>query len=188
MPNPTTGSRSPWGTIQHVTAHADGIASVSTAGHGGIKLNRYRNAKVPAAARRKGGWYEEDCEYAIPVLTFPEAFDPTHVEVARQSLKNWYPEEYTAVTGEPVAVEDSFTLRERVFRAENADRYVAVSACGSGPGIPEGMIRVCATLGGLRGSEAWSGKIYRLVPCEAYAKRDRFGYVLDGTEPEWKPE
>ena len=185
MSLPKVGSRSPWGTIDHVTVHAPGIASVSTPRHGGFKLDRSHNAKVPAACRRKGGWYEEDCEYAISVLVFPEAFEDRIVEGARASLKNWYPEAYTAITGEPVALEDSYELRRRAFKARNADKHVVVSASGSGPGVPAGMVGVTATLGGERGQAAWDAQIHRLVTAEAYAKRGQFGYVLDGSEPVW---
>jgi len=185
MSLPKVGSRSPWGAIDHVTVRAPGIAEVSTPGHGGVKLDRSRNAKVPASVRRKGGWYEEDCEYAIPVIVFPEAFEDRVVEGAHKSLKNWEPEAYTAITGESVSLEDSYELRRRAFKARNADKHVVVSASGSGPGVPEGMVGVSATLGGERGQAAWDAQIHRLVPSEDYAKRERFGYVLDGSEPVW---
>lgn len=49
---------SPWGAIQDKRELAPGIWQVSTAGHGGIKLSRERNAAVPAYMRAEGGWYE----------------------------------------------------------------------------------------------------------------------------------
>lgn len=69
------GSRSPWGPVQHVTNLAPGAWSVETAGHGGIKLDGARNRKVPAAARSKGGWYEEDCEWAIAAYVHEDVGD-----------------------------------------------------------------------------------------------------------------
>jgi hypothetical protein len=61
-------ARSRWGPIQTKSELAPGVWSVSTAGHGGIKLSRERNAAVPAYLRREGGWYEEDCEWAIAAV------------------------------------------------------------------------------------------------------------------------
>ena len=64
------GSRTPWGPAQHVAYPQEGIFIVSTAGHGGVKLDRKRNSLVPKAARAKGGWYEEDCQASIPACVF----------------------------------------------------------------------------------------------------------------------
>ena len=51
------GTRTPWGEAQHVTHIQEGVWFASTASHGGIKLDRKRNAKIPAVARIEGGWY-----------------------------------------------------------------------------------------------------------------------------------
>ena len=82
---------SPWGKVQYVKSFSEGVVLVSTASHGGMKLDRACNAKVPASARRKGGWYEEDCEVAIPILTFPELF-PKDQEAAQETIDRWFPE------------------------------------------------------------------------------------------------
>ena len=58
---------SPWGAVQHGERLVDGVFFVSTAGHGGIKLSQARNALIPDVFRREGGWYEEDCDWAIPM-------------------------------------------------------------------------------------------------------------------------
>ena len=62
------GQSSPWGRVQSCGMVAPGIGWVSTASHGGIKLDRKRNAEVPEYMRTAGGWYEEDCEWAIPYV------------------------------------------------------------------------------------------------------------------------
>lgn len=59
------GSRSPWGKIQRVEFFTPWLCRVSTAGHGGMKLSREFNRLVPKEVRSKGGWYEEDCEWAL---------------------------------------------------------------------------------------------------------------------------
>lgn len=75
-----------WGPSQHCKTVADGIQQVSTASHGGYKLDAIRNALVPAYMRQAGGWYEEDCDWAIVAVIFPAAFahswegGPTHTE------------------------------------------------------------------------------------------------------------
>lgn len=60
------GDRSPWGEIQHCVELAPGAWLVSTSSHGGVKLDAERNREIPSIARRRGGWYEEDCDAAIP--------------------------------------------------------------------------------------------------------------------------
>lgn len=64
--------RSPWGAIQECSELAPGIWSVSTASHGGIKLDRNRQASMPADMKRPGGWYEEDCEWCLPFCIFAD--------------------------------------------------------------------------------------------------------------------
>jgi len=93
------GDRSPWGKIQHVSNPAPGCWVVSTAGHGGVKLDRDRNAKVPKGARRSSGWYEEDCEAVITLAVHDDlraAFGVNMDNVA-QSLQRWLPHEYSAL-------------------------------------------------------------------------------------------
>ena len=58
-----------------MTNLAPGAWSVDTAGHGGIKLDAARNRKVPAVARQAGGWYEEDCQWAIAAYVHSDVGD-----------------------------------------------------------------------------------------------------------------
>jgi hypothetical protein len=67
-----SGSKTPWGSAQSAQELAPGIWSVSTAGHGGLKLDRARHAQLPPECRREGGWFEEDCEIYIPFAFFLE--------------------------------------------------------------------------------------------------------------------
>lgn len=133
------GSRSPWGEIQNVTHVADGISAVSTAGHGGLKLDKERNAEIPEPMRNSDGWYEEDTEATIVGWAKPEAFP--HIVERRgetatramfdESVKNWYPDEYEKVTGETVTAEESYTRSKQLekqskesFKAANQDKFV----------------------------------------------------------------
>jgi hypothetical protein len=74
----------PWGPAQSVRMLAQGIALVSTAGHGGIKLSPERQAQMPASCRTtpysSGGWYEEDCDILMPIYRFYSEVGP-HVSI-----------------------------------------------------------------------------------------------------------
>lgn len=89
----------PWGESQIVEKVADGIFAVATAGHGGYRLDKARNAKVPEAWREASfngngrfGWYEEDCDWAMVALTFPEVFPPQAQQAAREMMEWIHPE------------------------------------------------------------------------------------------------
>lgn len=133
------GSRTPWGEAQHVEHVADGVSSVSTASHGGLKLDKKANADIPEALRNDDGWYEEDTEATIVGWTKPEAFPHIMEKKGEQetramferSVKNWYPDEYEKTTGETVLAEESYTRSKQEerqtaeeFRAANPDKFV----------------------------------------------------------------
>ena len=82
---------SPWGYTQHISRLADGIYSVSTPSHGGIWVAPERNSDIPTVWRRAtwernalSGFYEEDCDWCLVALTFPAAFTPGNVALARR--------------------------------------------------------------------------------------------------------
>ena len=69
----------PWGKVQFSQTFADGIIAYSTASHGGLWISAKRRKAMPEAIRSKetfagGNWYEEDCDFALVVLSFPEYF------------------------------------------------------------------------------------------------------------------
>jgi len=170
--------RSPWGTVDYAKELAPGVFTVSTPGHGGIKLDRKRNAAVPKPVRRKGGWYEEDCEYALAVLVHPEAFDEKTVEAAHDSAKNWYPEAYETLTGTKVKTEESYTLRKRAVEEATKDKFVVRSARGDwAEDVPTG--KVCVTA-----QKASTGETADfLVTAAEYADRPNVGgFVVDETK------
>jgi hypothetical protein len=122
---PTRGCHTPWGAAQTVDPMLDGMWFVSTASHGGIKLSEERNAQVPDAMRRKGGWYEEDCEWAIPFVVFeaelllqpdhPNAISTIEKGRHKDSLKAWNPSEYEAFYGVTLAPGESFVKDEQTM-------------------------------------------------------------------------
>lgn len=69
----------PWGAAQDQKRIAAGITSYSTASHGGYHLSTEVLAQMPTALAAirtyaGAGWYEEDCDWAIVALAFPQHF------------------------------------------------------------------------------------------------------------------
>lgn len=86
-----------WGRVQDGVKYTDGVYWLSTAGHGGFKLDAKHNALIPAAFRdpatrfggqRAAGWYEEDCDWAIPVWFLKLV--PDDWERALKWVKDWH--------------------------------------------------------------------------------------------------
>ena len=165
---------SPWGAIQSSKQVAEGIEFVGTASHGGFKLDRSRNAKMPAVFRRDGGRYEEDCEVDLVVLSFPELFTAEQVQAAHKSAKNWFADEYEKHFGVVIPLAESHQKREKAFRENTFDKFVVRSAWGDWhEKVPQGMVGTyakCAKTGEEK---------YFLVTSDEYAKRDHSGFVID---------
>ncbi len=67
----------PWGRSQSVREITEGITQVSTAGHGGLRLSMKRwgelMAKIPYVPKYAPvPWLEEDCDYCLAILRWPE--------------------------------------------------------------------------------------------------------------------
>lgn len=129
MTNQQAPKHSPWGRVQHATKIADGIYSVSTAGHGGIWLSRERAAIIPdyISAATFGGsgptWFEEDSDWALTVLVFEkewQAYDAPAVEQAKASARNWHPDVYEKFYGVMLSPGESYKRREATERTEQA--------------------------------------------------------------------
>lgn len=177
----SASTSTPWGKAQVAYKYAPGIINYSCAGHGGFHLSVKRNAQVHQAWRDATGWYEEDCEWAIVAVTFPEMFAPSQVTAAHASLKNYNPHEYRLVVG-PVGTEDSYTLRQEAFAHNHREDLVSTSASGDwADWVPEGFVGVTAVVGGPLGGHWVSDNPHRrfLVPVAEYAERGNFGFVID---------
>ena len=82
----------PWGLSQQQKKIADGITSYSTASHGGYHVSAERLAEMPECIRdfttyAGAGWYEEDCDWCLVVLSFPSLFDARSCYYAVKTLK-----------------------------------------------------------------------------------------------------
>jgi hypothetical protein len=106
------------------TLLAEGIRSVSTASHGGIKLSAERNAQMPDYMRNEDGWYEEDSEWAKVAVVFPDAFG-ADVVTAYGTLRNWEPDAYEKFTGQALKPGDSYIRDQQMFRREHANTLIA---------------------------------------------------------------
>lgn len=169
----------PWGPAQTSRKLAPGIMLYTTAAHGGIHLSAGKQAQMPEYLRCDGGWYEEDCAWALVALVFPQAFTPNQIDAARDTAKSWYPDQYARFTGSAVPVSESYVLRERAFHAAHAADYVAIVAWGDWQaGAPAGHVLVAATVGGMR-QDPEAIRKYFLVTAARYDARDHFGYVID---------
>lgn len=93
---------SPWGLVQSQKELAPGIVQVETASHGGIYLDPERYAQMPAPMKTTGysanGWYEEDCDWALVALQFPDAFDVRALACAKALVGRYIRPEVYAVS------------------------------------------------------------------------------------------
>lgn len=71
--------QTPWGAAQGTKQVSEGIVQVWTASHGGYRLSKTALEAMPEALRNArtyagAGWYEEDCDWALVALAFPQHF------------------------------------------------------------------------------------------------------------------
>ena len=82
----------PWGEAQTIEALLGGkILVVSTAGHGGIRVDpslKHRMTRWPSPFLGNE-WFEEDCDAAHVVASFPEVFSEEAAERARAHVIAW---------------------------------------------------------------------------------------------------
>ena len=84
---PHLGSSSPWGPIQTVTPLGPDAVAVTTASHGGLRLSPAALLRLPDAIQRTAysaeGWFEEDCDWALPYLALGlDAHEPDAARAA----------------------------------------------------------------------------------------------------------
>lgn len=177
---------SPWGAIQDKKELAPGIWQVSTAGHGGIKLSRERNAAMPGYMRNEGGWYEEDCEWAKAAVVHPIGFqrvikiegkpDRSEFDIAMETFRNWHPDQYERFTGVPLQRGQSLIRDEQLFKAENHNNFVVTAAWGDwAHWVTKGKVGVVAKRDS-DNTEKWF-----LVDGEAYKTKQLRYFVIDLT-------
>ena len=113
------GTSTPWGTAQHAKRYARGIIFYETAGHGGIHVSPGRNMQVPEALRIEDGWYEEDCDWALVVVAFPQFFDAEDYASATEAVKNWHPARYEKHFDVELRPDESYMKRRALEEKSN---------------------------------------------------------------------
>ena len=97
-------TNTPWGPSQEATEIAPGITLHETTSHGGFHLSAAKAAEMPDYMRaatfgtngphwygwRHIGWYEEDVDWAMVALVFPEHFQHDQAQ-ARKILQYFNP-------------------------------------------------------------------------------------------------
>jgi len=81
----------PWGHADEAIVIAPGITKYYTPSHGGYLLSPERRSQMPAHLRdvptfAGSNWYEEDCDWALVALSFPEHFAPEVMDAAGKTL------------------------------------------------------------------------------------------------------
>ncbi|MBX5272640.1 hypothetical protein HJB99_28930 [Rhizobium sp. NLR17b] len=165
----------PWGASQMAVIYADGVIAHSTAGHGGFHLSADRNGKVHPLLRKDTLWYEEDSEWAIVTLSFPDLFTSYERSMAERTIRNTWPDAWEAIRGCELAEGESWTKDQRAFDQRHAKDYIVTPAIFSDQN--PGMTEVVAVVGGRRKLDNDERRF--LVPSDEYAQRGRFGFVID---------
>ena len=171
----------PWGTAQTVDYPAEGIASVSTASHGGYKLSPELNRLVPKYMRREDGWYEEDVDWAVVVTVFPGAFPEALRLQAENTLRQWKPDSWERFYGRTIPKGGSRVKDEELFLKTHKDDYLAMAAWGDWHAqVPQGFVGVFAGRGGrTRTGQYPKDTAYFLVPADEYDERGPFAFVVN---------
>jgi hypothetical protein len=92
----------PWGPSQTSREIAPGIVRYDTASHGGYYVSPARVASMPKPLRdfqpwAGPNWYEEDCDWCIVTLAFPQFFPDDAFPVALATLKRYKPKLFDEV-------------------------------------------------------------------------------------------
>lgn len=144
-------SHSIWGSIIMAEEFLPGLWVVTTASHGGIMLSAPRQAAMPEALRLGTANYEEDCDWALPVLAFRDEFEAARpdraswLQLAFDTVRCWHPDRYEAFTGDAVPENASRVLRQRAAYLAVIGKYCVTAAWGDwADWVPKGKTGVAA--------------------------------------------
>jgi hypothetical protein len=178
----------PWGAAQSSHRIAAGIVSYTTAGHGGIHLTARRVKQMPDAIQQAlknslepagDAWFEEDGDWALVALSFPECFPDDQVS-AEVTVRNQYPEVWESFYGKVLEPGQSRSRDEKLFYEAHADDWLVTAAWGDwAEHVPQGMVGVCAVKGGRGRRISTTIETWWLVPKQEYAERQGFAFVID---------
>lgn len=131
--------------------------------------------------RDPGGWYEEDVDWSIVAVIFPDAFSEEQRQRAMDTFRNWKPDAFERFYLEVIPEGQSHVKDEQRFREEHKNDFIVVAAWGDWhKAVPEGMVGVFAGRGGRTARGAYPKDVaYFLVPEEEYDQASPFGFVVD---------
>lgn len=160
----------PWGQIQERRQLAGGIECVSTASHGGYHLSPQRAEELrrvlPTAKIFAGPcWLEEDCDWALAVLVWPDLFSDQDAYNAVRTIVGFHEEidlfaYYGTERGEGVA------RRAAAYWDKVRDAWEVGSLCGPIDGAPKGSFGVSL----LRGADERRFVCFRCYPERQFYK------------------
>lgn len=179
-PRPQT---SPWGTVEVAEHLLPGIWSVATSSHGGLLLSEVRQKAMPPALALEGSAYEKHVAWGRVVLAFEDEFRagnvyaPSHIQVARDTVRCWHTDAYTAFTGETVPVSESHVLKRRAAYMAAIGKIIVTAAWGDwAEWVPQGRVGVvgqCVEAVDHLGHPSYTGPdVYAFVDAAAYSERE----------------
>ena len=123
----------PWGNADSIKNIGRGILSISTPGHGGYFVPVNERAKMPAAALKTfagGGWYEEDCDWCLVALSFPDLFDEPAIAAAVKTCEDWLTAEQCAAFGLKQSARNYKLVEAERIRLLDEGKWLRCSALG----------------------------------------------------------
>lgn len=97
-------TQTPWGQAQYRETHFKGCTTYGTASHGGLHISStvypYLSDYTKSAGLEysKGLWYEEDCDYLLPVYElykipeFADKLKDSYTQPTLEQIKQWFPD------------------------------------------------------------------------------------------------
>ncbi|WP_103727301.1 hypothetical protein [Novosphingobium sp. HII-3] len=175
-------SSSIWGAIQEAEQILPGIWSVSTPSHGGLIVSDERQEAIAEPLRIEGASYEEDVNWAHVILAFEDEFrergtyPASYLQLARDCVRCWHPDAFTAFTGEAVTHEQSHVLKRRTAYLACVGELCVTAAWGSwADWVPDGKTGVVGMIVESvdhLGHATYSGaRQYALVDAKVYENR-----------------
>ena len=154
-PAPTS---SPWGAIADANEIAPGILWFSTAARSGYRLSAKRQRALPQSLRTEDGWYEDSSEWAAVAVVFDRIFDLMPAgdagdcslyQTAKETLRNWRPEEYESWFQTTMDEAEIDALAVTQFHRLHADRWIVLDGFDDrAPFVGGGCLHARARLGG----------------------------------------
>jgi len=109
----------PWGEVIEARPIAEGLEWVFTASHGGIHVSSdlLKRMRVQETPYSRGGFFEEDIDWSLVAVSFPDKFTGPDVQAAEDILKSAYDGKYRELLGVETKEEHQLRLFADLWRA-----------------------------------------------------------------------